>query len=150
MTFHVVLLGVNISFHALCTLRARVAWGASSGAALLLTLRLTFGWGHPFYLKNTLECGPLRARTASHQLNGHKARKDVLIPKHAHFFGTICSTRRPISLKQADNLAPLAVSGATQVKVTPLVTKQKRKKGPLFEGLFPPKKRVFWGKQRSR
>jgi len=31
-----------------------------------------------------------------------KARKDVLIPKQAHFFGTICFTRRQISLKQAD------------------------------------------------
>jgi len=48
------------------------AWGVSSGAALLLTLRLIRGRGHPFYLKNTLECGPLRARTASHQLNRHK------------------------------------------------------------------------------
>src|SRR5258707_3348773 len=34
-------------------------------------------------------------------------------------------------------------------KVTPLVTKKKREKAPLFEGFFPPKKRVFWGKQRS-
>jgi len=59
--------------------------------------------GIPFYLKNTRECGPLRAWTASHQLNGHRARKDVLTPKQVHFCGTICFKRRQISLKQVDN-----------------------------------------------
>jgi hypothetical protein len=31
-----------------------------------------------------------------------------------------------------------------------LVAKKKRKKGSLFEGEKPAKKRVIWGKQRSK
>src|SRR5258708_7610561 len=111
-------------------LRAMAAWGVSSGAALLLTLRLIRGRGHPFYLKNTLECGPLRARTASHQLNGHKARKDVLIPKHTHFFGTIYLLLQQISLKQADNWPLLPFLGLP--KGNTLGDKKEEEKRPSF------------------
>src|SRR5260221_12789866 len=37
--------------------------------------------GLPFYTKHILLCCPFSARTASHQLNVHKARRNILTPK---------------------------------------------------------------------
>jgi hypothetical protein len=41
------LLGVSISFHAFCTLRARVAWEASLETSLLRVLQFTHGGNSP-------------------------------------------------------------------------------------------------------